>query len=135
MHPNDGRVVSNFIVQALSGQDITLYGGGRQTRAFCYVDDLVNGLMRLMGTSDDVTGPVNIGNPTEISIRDLAERVIAITGSLGRLVDRPLPQDDPVQRCPDITLARRLLGWEPHVDLAVGLGKTIHYFKTIGIGA
>jgi len=135
MHPNDGRVVSNFIVQALSGQDITLYGGGRQTRAFCYVDDLVNGLMRLMGTSDDVTGPVNIGNPTEISIRDLAERVIAITGSLGRLVDRPLPQDDPVQRCPDITLARRLLGWEPHVDLAVGLGKTIDYFKTIGIGA
>ena len=133
MRLNDGRVVPAFISQALKGKPVTVFGNGEQTRSFCYCSDLIEGIYRLMMSSTHE--PVNIGNPTEISIRDLAERVIAITGSLGRLVDRPLPQDDPVQRCPDITLARRLLGWEPHVDLAVGLGKTIHYFKTIGIGA
>ena len=107
MHPNDGRVVSNFIVQALRGEDITLYGDGSQTRAFCYVDDLVEGFVRMMATGDDVTGPVNLGNPHEIPVRELAERVIALTGSRSRIVHRPLPQDDPLQRCPDITLAAR----------------------------
>jgi UDP-glucuronate decarboxylase len=128
MHPNDGRVVSNFIVQALRGEDITLYGDGGQTRAFCFVDDLVGGFMRLMATDDGFTGPVNIGNPHEIPVRELAERVIRLTGSRSAIVHRPLPQDDPMQRCPDITLARSVLGWEPVIALDDGLRRTIDYF-------
>jgi UDP-glucuronate decarboxylase len=129
MHPNDGRVVSNFIVQALRGEDITLYGDGRQTRAFCYVDDLVDGFVRLVATGDDLTGPVNLGNPHEIPVSELADRIIRLTGSRSRLVYRPLPQDDPLQRCPDITLARSTLGWEPTVPLDDGLTRTIAYFE------
>ena len=131
MHPDDGRVVSNFVVQALRGQDITLHGDGGQTRAFCYVDDLIDGLMRLMDSPDDVTGPVNLGNPHEISVRELAERVVDLTGSRSRLVYRPLPQDDPLQRCPDIALARRVLGWQPRVGLDEGLRRTIAYFERL----
>ena len=131
MHPNDGRVVSNFIVQALRGDDITLYGEGLQTRAFCYVDDLVEGLQRLMNTPSGVTGPVNIGNPHEITVRQLAERVVALTGSRSRLVHLPLPQDDPRQRCPDITLAQSLLDWTPKVELDHGLKLTIAYFDRL----
>ncbi|HEX4366090.1 MAG TPA: UDP-glucuronic acid decarboxylase family protein [Rhodopila sp.] len=131
MHPNDGRVVSNFIVQALKGEDITLYGDGAQTRAFCYVDDLVDGLIRLMGTGADFIGPINIGNPHEIPVRELAARVIALTNSASKIVHRPLPQDDPMQRCPDITLAKRVLGWEPNVPLDEGLRRTITYFDTL----
>ncbi len=134
MHPNDGRVVSNFIVQALQGDDITLFGDGSQTRAFCYVDDLISGLMRLMATGDEFTGPVNIGNPHEIPVRELAERVIRLTGSRSTIVFKPLPQDDPTQRCPDITLARRVLGWEPSVELDDGLTRTIAYFERMLAG-
>jgi UDP-glucuronate decarboxylase len=129
MHPNDGRVVSNFIVQALQNQDITLYGDGGQTRAFCYVDDLIEGFIRLMATGPDFTGPVNIGNPHEIPVRELAERIITQTGASSRIVHRPLPQDDPMQRCPDISLARSVLGWNPTVDLQTGLQRTIDYFS------
>lgn len=129
MHPNDGRVVSNFIVQALRGEDITLYGDGSQTRAFCYVDDLVDGLVRLMATEDAVTGPMNLGNPHEVTVRELAERVVRLTGARSGLVLRPLPADDPVQRCPDIGMARRVLGWGPEVALDVGLGRTAEYFR------
>ena len=130
MHPSDGRVVSNFIMQALQGEDITIYGDGGQTRSFCYVDDLLEGVVRLMDTADDFTGPVNIGNPQETSIRQLAETVIELTGSTSRLVFRPLPDDDPRQRCPDISLARQALGdWQPHTDLRVGLARTIRHFK------
>ncbi len=128
MHPNDGRVVSNFIVQALRNEDITLYGDGSQTRAFCFVDDLIEGFMRLMATGPDITGPINIGNPHEIPVRELAERVIRITGSSSRIVHRPLPQDDPLQRCPDIALARKVLGWQPTVELDTGLRRTAAYF-------
>jgi len=128
MHPNDGRVVSNFIVQALKGEDITLYGSGEQTRSFCYVDDLVRGLMSLMGSPDTVTGPINMGNPGEFTIRQLAEEVIALTGSKSKLVFLQLPQDDPRQRQPNIDKARELLGWEPSVQLREGLTKTIAYF-------
>ena len=131
MHPNDGRVVSNFIVQALRGEPITLYGDGSQTRAFCFVSDLVEGFVRLMATPDEVTGPVNLGNPHEIPVRELAERIIRLTGSRSRMVFHPLPQDDPTQRCPDITLARKLLDWEPAVELDVGLQRTIAYFATM----
>ncbi|HEX3349767.1 MAG TPA: UDP-glucuronic acid decarboxylase family protein [Acetobacteraceae bacterium] len=131
MHPNDGRVVSNFIVQALQGQDITIYGDGTQTRAFCYVDDLIDGFVRMMGTGDDVTGPINLGNPTEIEVRELAERILALTGSRSRLVRRPLPVDDPLQRCPDIGQARALLAWEPCVGLQDGLRNTIAYFDRL----
>ena len=131
MHPNDGRVVSNFIVQALKGEDITLYGDGCQTRAFCYVEDLVDGLIRLMNTDTDCVGPINIGNPHEIPVRELAERVIALTNSRSKLVHRPLPQDDPIQRCPDITRARHKLGWEPKVPLEEGLRRTIAYFDEL----
>jgi UDP-glucuronate decarboxylase len=134
MHPNDGRVVSNFIVQALRGEDITLYGDGSQTRAFCYVDDLVEGLTLLMATADTVQGPMNIGNPREIPVRELAERVIRMTGSASRIVTYPLPQDDPVQRCPDITLARSTLGWEPKTALEEGLTRTIAYFSRMLTG-
>jgi UDP-glucuronate decarboxylase len=128
MHPNDGRVVSNFIVQALRGEDITLYGDGSQTRAFCYVDDLIDGFVRLVATGDDFTGPVNLGNPHEIPVSELADRVIRLTGSQSRIVYRKLPEDDPVQRCPDIALARRTLNWEPRVELDDGLARTIAYF-------
>jgi UDP-glucuronate decarboxylase len=131
MHPQDGRVVSNFIIQALTGQDITLYGDGMQTRAFCYVDDLIEGFIRMMATPDEVTGPINLGNPHEITVRELAERVIAMTGAGSRLIYAPLPQDDPMQRCPDITLARKTLGWEPEVALEQGLGRTIAYFERL----
>jgi UDP-glucuronate decarboxylase len=131
MHPNDGRVVSNFIVQALRGTNITLYGNGGQTRAFCYVDDLVDGLVRLMATDDEVTGPINLGNPHEIQVRDLAERVIRLTGSNSKVVHEPLPVDDPLQRCPNIALAMRALGWEPKVELDHGLAMTIAYFEGI----
>jgi UDP-glucuronate decarboxylase len=131
MHPNDGRVVSNFIVQSLQGHDITLYGDGMQTRAFCYVEDLVDGLIRLMATGPDITGPINIGNPHEIPVRELAERVIALTNSKSKIVHRPLPQDDPLQRCPDITVAKRDLGWEPKVPLEDGLRLTIAYFDQL----
>jgi UDP-glucuronate decarboxylase len=131
MHPDDGRVVSNFIVQALKGEPITLYGDGGQTRAFCYVDDLIEGAMRLMAAPDEVTGPVNLGNPHEMSIRELADNIIEITGSKSKIEHRPLPADDPVQRCPDISLAREVLKWEPKVPLEVGLGKTIAYFDEL----
>jgi UDP-glucuronate decarboxylase len=128
MHPNDGRVVSNFIVQALRGGDITLYGDGSQTRAFCYVDDLIDGFVRLMATGGEITGPVNLGNPHEVPVSELADRVIRLTGSPSRIVYRELPQDDPMQRCPDISLARRVLDWAPSVALDDGLGRTIAYF-------
>ena len=131
MHPNDGRVVSNFIVQALTNQPITLYGEGTQTRSFCYVDDLIDGFLRLMDSSDDFTGPVNLGNPTEFTIRALAEKVIELTGSGSQIVFKPLPSDDPTQRCPDISLAKAELGWEPTIPLAEGLRKTIPYFENM----
>ena len=131
MHPNDGRVVSNFIVQALRGEDITIYGDGSQTRAFCYVDDLIEGFVRLMGTDDDVIGPINIGNPMEIPVRELAERVIAMTGSRSRMIHHPLPIDDPLQRCPDISMAEAVLGWRPTVKLEDGLARTIGYFERL----
>jgi UDP-glucuronate decarboxylase len=129
MHPNDGRVVSNFIVQAIQGNDITLYGDGLQTRAFCFVDDLIHGLMRLMATEAGVTGPINIGNPHEITVRELAERVIRLTGTRSQIVFRPLPADDPLQRCPDIRRAAEILDWKPSVILDDGLQKTIDYFR------
>ncbi len=136
MHPNDGRVVSNFIVQALRNQPITLYGDGEQTRSFCYVDDLVEAFLRLMDTGDDVTGPINLGNPAEFSMRQLAEKVIALTGSRSRLTHQPLPPDDPKQRQPNIDKARALLGWQPTVMLDEGLARTIAYFDaTLGAGA
>ncbi|MCX7177152.1 MAG: SDR family oxidoreductase [Proteobacteria bacterium] len=131
MHPNDGRVVSNFIVQALKGEPITLYGEGRQTRSFCYMDDLIEGFVRLMDTEAGFTGPVNLGNPCEFTIRELAEEVIELTGSSSTLVYGPLPEDDPLQRQPDISLARRKLGWEPKVELKEGLRHTIAYFETL----
>jgi UDP-glucuronate decarboxylase len=128
MHPNDGRVVSNFIVQALKGQDITIYGDGSQTRSFCYVDDLIEALMRLMATERGFTGPVNLGNPREFTIRELAELVLRLTGSRSKLLLRELPVDDPKQRQPDITLARERLAWQPQVALEDGLKRTIEYF-------
>jgi len=128
MHPNDGRVVSNFIVQALRGEDITVYGDGAQTRSFCYVDDLVEAMLRMMDTPDDVTGPINIGNPDEFTIRNLAETVLEIIGSKSRIISAPLPSDDPRQRRPDISKAKSLLNWEPNVKLREGLVKTIEYF-------
>src|SRR5262245_626740 len=131
MHPNDGRVVSNFIVQALLGRDITIYGDGLQTRSFCYVDDMVDGIVRLMATPDDVTGPINIGNPGEFSILDLATQVIDLTGSRSRIVHRPMPQDDPRQRRPDISKANDLLGWSPCTPLKEGLQRTIDYFEVL----
>ncbi len=129
MHPNDGRVVSNFIVQALKGEPITIYGEGRQTRSFCYVDDLVDALVRIMATADEFTGPINIGNPTEFTILQLAQKAIELTGSKSQIVFHPLPSDDPAQRRPDITLARSVLGWEPGIGLEQGLLKTIAYFQ------
>jgi UDP-glucuronate decarboxylase len=130
MHPRDGRVVSNFIVQALAGEPITLYGDGNQTRSFCYVDDLVEGLVRMMN-QDTETGPVNMGNPVEFTIRELAEMVLRLTDSKSRIEYRPLPQDDPVRRQPDITKARQILDWEPKVELEDGLKETITYFRNL----
>ena len=129
MHPNDGRVVSNFIVQALGGKPLTLYGDGSQTRSFCYVSDLIEGLIGLMGAPDEMTGPVNLGNPTELTIRELAEKINDMTDSKSELEGNPLPGDDPMQRCPDIGLAKSALRWEPRVALEDGLEKTIRYFK------
>jgi UDP-glucuronate decarboxylase len=131
MHPNDGRVVSNFIVQALKGEPITLYGDGSQTRAFCYVDDLIEGFLRLMATPDSVTGPINVGNPVETPVLALAEKIIEMIGSRSKIVRGPLPVDDPLQRCPDITKAREVLGWEPRVPLEAGLERTIAYFDRL----
>ena len=131
MHPNDGRVVSNFIVQALRGEPVTIYGDGSQTRSFCYVDDLVEAFIRFMATDDDVTGPINLGNPGEFTILELAEKIIAATGSRSELIRKPLPADDPVQRRPDITLAKEKLGWEPKIQLDEGLEKTIAYFDKL----
>ena len=131
MHPNDGRVISNFIVQALQNEDITIYGDGSQTRSFCYVDDLLEGMIRLMNTPDSFTGPVNVGNPDEFTIKQLAELVIEMTGSKSKLIFKPLPEDDPLQRQPDISLAKKELGWEPSVNLETGLTKTIDYFRGI----
>jgi UDP-glucuronate decarboxylase len=131
MHPNDGRVVSNFIMQALQGQEITVYGDGSQTRSFCYVDDMVEALVRLMATGDDMTGPINLGNPSEFTILQLAQTVVAMTGSSSKIVFRSLPSDDPVQRQPDIGLAKRLLGWSPSVELEKGLKETIGYFQKL----
>jgi UDP-glucuronate decarboxylase len=129
MHPADGRVVSNFIVQALKGDPITIYGDGSQTRSFCYVDDLIEGMIRLMETGPDVTGPINIGNPNEFTIRELATKVIEMTGAGSKLVEQPLPADDPKQRQPDISLAKRVLGWEPTIPLEQGLERTVEYFR------
>ena len=131
MHPNDGRVVSNFIVQALLGRNITIYGEGAQTRSFCYVDDLIEGLVRLMGTDSTITGPINIGNPVEFTIRQLALRIIELTGSRSRIVHLPLPQDDPRQRQPDISQAKDELQWEPRKSLEDGLTATIAYFDKL----
>jgi UDP-glucuronate decarboxylase len=131
MHPNDGRVVSNFIVQALKGEPITLYGEGSQTRSFCYVDDLIEGFVKMMASPDEVTGPVNLGNPGEFTIRELAEKVLALTGSRSEIVFRPLPENDPMQRKPDISKAGRLLDWQPTVALDEGLGRTIAYFDRL----
>lgn len=131
MHPNDGRVVSNFIVQALQGEDITIYGDGTQTRSFCYVDDLVTGLINLMNSSDEFIGPVNLGNPGEYSIKELADKIVEIVASGSKIIYKPLPSDDPKQRRPDISLAKKILGWEPTVDLEEGLKTTVDYFKKI----
>lgn len=131
MHPNDGRVVSNFIMQALQNKPLTIYGDGSQTRSFCYVDDLIEAFVRLMNTADDFTGPVNTGNPTEFTIRELAEKVVALTGSGSELIYKSLPSDDPTQRRPDITLAKETFGWEPKIPLEEGLEKTIPYFEQL----
>ncbi len=129
MLPKDGRVVSNFIMQALNGEDITLYGNGSQTRSFCYVDDLIDAMLKMMDTADTFTGPINLGNPNECTIRELAEHIVALTGSVSKINYKPLPQDDPKKRKPDITRAREELGWEPRINLREGLQKTIAYFK------
>jgi len=131
MHPDDGRVVSNFIVQALKGESLTIYGDGSQTRSFCYVDDLVTGLIRLMRTEDDCTGPVNLGNPNEFQIKQLAERVLALVGSRSNIIYKELPQDDPQQRRPDITLAKAILNWQPSIALDDGLFRTVEYFRAL----
>jgi len=131
MHPNDGRVVSNFIVQAIRGEDITIYGDGQQTRSFCYVDDMIDGFIRLMGSDGAITGPVNLGNPGEYTMLELAETILKLAGSGSKLVYKPLPQDDPRQRQPDITLAQSTLGWTPRVNLEDGLKETIDYFRRV----
>ena len=131
MLPDDGRVVSNFIVQALKGDPITIYGNGLQTRSFCYVDDLIEGFVRLMGSDDAITGPMNLGNPNEFTIRQLAETVLKLTGSSSKLIDKPLPEDDPTQRCPDIYMAKKELDWQPTIELEEGLERTIAYFREI----
>ncbi len=129
MHPDDGRVISNFIVQALKNNDITVYGNGKQTRSFCYVDDMVNGMMKFMNTDDSITGPMNLGNPGEFTILELAEKIIQLTGSKSKIIFHTLPEDDPLQRKPDIGYARNLISWEPSIKLEEGLIKTIEYFK------
>lgn len=129
MHPNDGRVVSNFIVQALRGEDITIYGNGSQTRSFCYVDDLIDAIIRMMATPKTITGPINIGNPSEFTIYELAEKIIQLVGGESRIIFKELPQDDPKQRCPDISIAGEILFWKPRVDLNEGIEKTIAYFR------
>ena len=129
MHPNDGRVVSNFIVQALRGEPITIYGDGGHTRSFCYVDDLIEGFIRMMASPDDVTGPVNLGNPCEFTIRELAEKILALTGSRSAIEHRPLPENDPAQRRPDIAKAKALLDWTPTIPLDQGLVRTIDHFE------
>jgi UDP-glucuronate decarboxylase len=134
MHPNDGRVVSNFIVQALQNEPITLYGDGTQTRAFCYVDDMIEGFVRMMAAPDDITGPMNLGNPVETSVAELANLIIELTGSRSKIVHRPLPVDDPIQRCPDISQAKTLLDWQPQTPLRPGLEKTIAYFDQLLAG-
>jgi UDP-glucuronate decarboxylase len=131
MHPSDGRVVSNFIIQALQGEDITIYGDGSQTRSFCYVDELIDGFVRLMASPEKFTGPVNLGNPVEFTIKELAEKVVDMTGSRSKISYLPLPHDDPKQRQPDITLAKSNLNWEPKIPLEDGLIKTIKYFETL----
>lgn len=131
MHPNDGRVVSNFIVQALKGEEITVYGDGSQSRSFCYVEELIEAFVRLMATSDNFVGPVNLGNPGEFTIRELAETIIEMTGSSSKITYKPLPSDDPTQRCPDISLAKERFGWEPTIQLREGLVKTIEYFREL----
>ena len=131
MHPNDGRVVSNFIVQALKGEPITIYGDGSQTRSFCYVDDMINAFVAFMATPESVTGPINLGNPSEFSILDLAEKIIQLTKTKSKITFKPLPEDDPIQRQPDISCAKARLGWEPTIGLGEGLEKTIYYFKTV----
>tara|TARA_Y100000031_G_C8091117_1_gene324196 strand:- start:326 stop:748 length:423 start_codon:yes stop_codon:yes gene_type:complete len=131
MLPDDGRVVSNFMVQALRGEDITLYGDGEQTRSFCFVDDMIEGIIKLMNAPDDIPGPINLGNPHEITIRELAETIISLSGAKSKLVTKPLPKDDPLQRCPDITLARERLDWTPSVPLEEGLKRTIDYFDRL----
>ena len=131
MHPNDGRVVSNFIVQALKGEDITVYGDGSQTRSFCFVDDMIDGIIKMMNSDDSITGPINLGNPQEFTILDLAKKVIELTGSRSKIVFKPLPQDDPMQRKPVIDLAREKLGWQPKIALEEGLKKTIEYFDKL----
>ncbi|MBM08253.1 MAG: NAD-dependent dehydratase [Magnetovibrio sp.] len=130
MQPNDGRVISNFVVQALKGKNITVYGNGDQTRSFCYVDDLVEGLLRLMASNEKITGPINLGNPVEFSIRELASKIVTKMGTNSKIVYEDLPMDDPMQRCPDTRLAEKYLGWEPRVGLDEGLEKTISYFRT-----
>lgn len=129
MHPDDGRVVSNFIMQALQGKPITVYGDGSQSRSFCYVDDLIDGFLKLMNSPDDFTGPVNLGNPNEFTILELAEVVIRLTKSKSKIVKKPLPQDDPTQRQPDIKLAKNVLKWKPKIELEQGIKETIKYFK------
>ena len=131
MHPNDGRVISNFVIQALAERDITVYGDGTQTRSFCYVDDMIDGLVKMMSSPDDYTGPVNIGNPNEYSILELARKILEKTGSRSKIAYKPLPQDDPLKRRPDITLAKKRLGWEPATDLTEGLKRTIEYFQSV----
>jgi UDP-glucuronate decarboxylase len=131
MHANDGRVVSNFVVQALKGEPLTIYGDGQQTRSFCYVDEMVDAFVRLMNSDDEFIGPVNLGNPGEFTIRELAEKTLAMTNSSSELINMPLPLDDPTQRQPNISLAKEKLGWEPVIKLEEGLGKTIDYFKSI----
>jgi UDP-glucuronate decarboxylase len=131
MHPNDGRVVSNFILQALNNEDITVYGDGKQTRSFCYVDDLIEGVIRMMNIPEDFTGPVNLGNPQEYSILELAEKIVSLTQSKAKIVFKPLPQDDPLQRKPNIKLAMDKLKWKPHTQLEAGLEETINYFRTL----
>jgi UDP-glucuronate decarboxylase len=131
MHPNDGRVVSNFIIQALRGQNVTIYGKGKQTRSFCYVDDLIEAIVRMMNSDSCGPGPINIGNPVELSIKELAQQVIELTGSKSKIIEKPLPADDPMQRCPDISKAKKLLGWEPKVKLKKGLMNTITYFEQL----
>jgi UDP-glucuronate decarboxylase len=131
MQANDGRVVSSFVVQALTGQPLTVFGDGKQTRSFCYVDDLVDGLIRLMDSADDVTGPINLGNPGEFTMLELAEKVLALSGGAGGIEHQALPQDDPVRRKPDIGLAERELGWQPTVDLGTGLARTVDYFREL----